>query len=393
MSLAITFITGFLAGAVLTFIISFFKEKQKEKEHEKTLEYLKNSFASISLETLSKTSNEFLKLSEQVLANRTMEGAKELENKKNLIDKNLDAVSSELKKVEDLMKSLEKDRENKFSELSTQIKNLNDANLRLHETAGKLNQALSGSKARGSWGERMAEDILKFAGLIEGINYVKQKRSENQKMPDFTFFLPKDMKLNMDVKFPLDNYLKYLEAENELEKKDHREKFLHDVRKTISLVTSKEYHREENSLDYIIVFIPNEQVFHFINENDRGIIDEALGKKAVLVSPVTLYAVLAVIRQAMDNFNFEQNIKQILTSVSKFSEEWGKFIKTMDDMGEKISAAQEKYTELVSARRNKLEKTVNYIENLRQEHGVENAEKNITYERSGNSEKSGSERR
>ena len=35
---------------------------------------------------------------------------------------------------------------------------------------------------------------------------------------DFTFLSLNNLKLNMDVKFPLDNYLKYLEAQFEVDK-------------------------------------------------------------------------------------------------------------------------------------------------------------------------------
>ena len=76
-------------------------------------------------------------------------------------------------------------------------------------------------KKRGEWGERMAEDILRLVGLVEGINYIKQKTLEGSSgRPDYTFFLPNSMKINMDVKFPLDNYQNYLDAQTDHDKKD-----------------------------------------------------------------------------------------------------------------------------------------------------------------------------
>jgi len=68
-------------------------------------------------------------------------------------------------------------------------------------------------------GERMAEDVLRMAGLVRNINYLKQKTLTNNNLrPDFTFLLPNELKLNMDVKFPLNNYMKYIEAEAETDK-------------------------------------------------------------------------------------------------------------------------------------------------------------------------------
>jgi len=53
----------------------------------------------------------------------------------------------------------------------------------------------------------MAEDVLQLAGFVENVNYVKQKTLAAGSRPDFTFLLPRKLTLNMDVKFPLDNYL------------------------------------------------------------------------------------------------------------------------------------------------------------------------------------------
>ena len=41
-------------------------------------------------------------------------------------------------------------------------------------TAQSLREVLSSSKARGQWGERMAEDVLRRAGFVEHVNYEKQ---------------------------------------------------------------------------------------------------------------------------------------------------------------------------------------------------------------------------
>ena len=70
----------------------------------------------------------------------------------------------------------------------------------------------SAATARGQWGERMAEDVLQLAGFLEGINYHKQREIDTG-IPDFTFLLPDGLSLHMDVKFPLDNDLRYLDAE------------------------------------------------------------------------------------------------------------------------------------------------------------------------------------
>jgi DNA recombination protein RmuC len=176
----------------------------------------------------------------------------------------------------------------------------------------------------------------------------------------------------MDVKFPLDNYVRYLEAERDPDRESLKSQFLKDVKSRIKEVTTRDYiNPEENTLDYVLVFIPNEQVYAFINENDPSLIDEALRNKVILCSPFTLYAILAIIRQAMDNFNLEETAGSMLKLMGTFRKQWELFVKSMEKMGKKLEEAQSEYQGLTATRRNQLERPLRQIEELRQQKGLE----------------------
>jgi len=350
-------------------------ESQKVQDLEAIINRIKESFGALSLEALSKNTEEFLKLANETLSKQTQMGEKELEGKKKLIDQTLETMKGDLQKVQDLVTQFEKDREKKFGELANQLKFTAEQTGKLQETANKLHTALASTKVRGQWGERMAEDVLRLAGFIEGINYQKQKTLETMTTrPDYTFLLPQNLKVNMDVKFPLDNYLRYLEAGEEPQKEMYKNQFLRDVRGRIKEVMTRDYiNPEENTVDYVIVFIPNEQVYAFINENDSSVLDEALKNKVILCSPITLYAVLAVIRQAVDNFNLEKTAAQILSLLGAFNKEWDKFLKSLEKMGKKIEEAQKEFLTLTSTRRKQLERPLREIEDLRKQNGIAEA--------------------
>ena len=140
----------------------------------------------------------------------------------------------------------------------------------------------------------------------------------------------------------------------------------------IKEVTTRDYiNPEENTLDYVLVFIPNEQVYAFINENDRSLIDEALRNKVILCSPFTLYAILAIIRQAMDNFNMEETAGSMMKLMGTFHKQWGLFVRSMEKMGKKLDEAQSEFQGLTATRRNQLERPLRQIEDLRQQRGLE----------------------
>ncbi|MCX7766182.1 MAG: DNA recombination protein RmuC, partial [Candidatus Sumerlaeia bacterium] len=332
---------------------------------------LKDAFGALSLEALSKNTQEFLRLANETLSRQTQLGEKELEEKKKLIDHTLEAMREELLRIQEQIANFEKDREKKFGELSSQLKATADIAGKLQETTHQLRTALSSSKARGQWGERMAEDVLRAAGFIEGINYIKQTTMDTVKArPDYTFILPQNLKLNMDVKFPLDNYLRYLEVEGENDKEKYKMQFLKDVRNRIKEVTTREYiNPEENTVDYVLVFIPNEQVYTFIHENDQNLLDEALRNKVILCSPISLYAILAIIRQAIDTFNLEQTAGQILSLLGAFYKQWDNFLKSLEKMGKKLDEAKEEFNRLTSTRRTQLERLLQQIEDLRIQQG------------------------
>lgn len=355
------FILGFVFGAAAIFLVN-----RAQTAH------MKDSFKALSSDVFSKNTQDFLAMANEVLSKYTKTGESVLDNKKQLIDQTLVNMKDDLNKVSELMKTLEKDRENKFGEISTQLKFTVEQTSKLQDTTNKLQSVLASTKARGQWGERMAEDVLRLAGFVEGINYKKQKALESgAKRPDYSFLLPQGQIVNMDVKFPLNSYLQYVASENEVEKKSYKEQFLRDVKSRIKEVTTRDYiNPEDNTVDYVIVFVPNEQVYAFINESDSSILDEALKNKVIFCSPLTLYAILAVIRQAMDNFKLEKTASEMSGLLGAFYKQWTMFTRSMEKMGKSIDDAQKEYQNLVSTRRNQLERPLKKIEDLRVNKGI-----------------------
>lgn len=373
---------GALAGALLAVLLTLIirgrvrdiaeellseTETKKLQELDGIISGIKESFGALSYEALTRNTEQFLRLAGESLSKQTELGGKELENKKELIDRTLQSIREELTRVQTQVTSFEKDREQKYGELSTQLKVTAERTAELQDTTSKLREALANTKRRGQWGERMAEDILGFIGFREGVNYHKQKMLEaGAAIPDYTFLLPQGLKVNMDVKFPLDNYLRYLDASTDGEKSALRTQFIRDVRLRVKEVTCREYiNPEDNTIDYVIIFIPNEQIYSFVHEHDGLIMDEALKSKVILCSPITLYAVLAVIRQAVDNFNLKRTTGDILSLYGEFNKQWQLYKDSFEKLGGRIADTQAEFEKLRGTRTNQVERALNKIEKLR----------------------------
>ena len=387
LSIFIGICIGFVLGLLVSIVLRLQQEKtakeiaeelfheseaQRKAHIDAILENIKASFGNLSFDALSKSTEEFLKLAKSRLESEREISLKELDGKKGLIDQQLQQMTSKLENVSTVIKELEKDRVEKFGELTSHLNTATQQTTALMQTTSQLREALASTKVRGQWGERMAEDVLQLAGFIENVNYLKEKTIEGAgSRPDFTFFLPGDLKLNMDVKFPLTNYIKFLETDVEPEKVKFRSDFLKDVKARIKEVTSREYiNPEQNTVDYVLLFIPNEQVYSFIHEQDSSILDEGLRNRVIFCSPITLFAVLAVIRQSVNNFALERTSNEILSLFGVFKKQWDEFLKKLDVLGKRIEDTQKEYESLATTRRRQLERPLNKIDDLREQKGI-----------------------
>ena len=272
----------------------------------------------------------------------------------------------------------------RISQLDIELKQLRELNVEKFGNVDKavtelakrttdLNNVLSSSQARGQWGERMAEDLLRAAGLVQGINYEKQDTIEGRGRPDYTFLLPPSRVLYMDVKFPLDSYAKYIEAIDDSSRTTLRGEFLKAVKDRVRELEKRDYAVKTNamSLDYVLLFVPNEGISGFIHESDPELINWALERKVVLCSPLSLYSFLVVVRQAADSFHTEETAEQMMQMVNKFKKQWDMYVKSLEKVKKNFDAVQEELDSLTVGTRFKgLHRETRKIDELRQRRNV-----------------------
>ncbi|MBU6233710.1 MAG: DNA recombination protein RmuC [Acidobacteria bacterium] len=230
---------------------------------------------------------------------------------------------------------------------SQQFGNVDSAVGKLALEAQALNRVLSSAQGRGSWGERMLEDILAESGFKRGLNYERQEVLGGGGRPDYSFYLPPNRVLYLDSKFPLDNYLKYHEAVDDVTRGIHRDGFIKNVEQRVKELEKRDYasQSERQALDYVLLFIPNESILGFIQQESPSLVDDAIRRRVVLCSPLTLYAFLAVVRQATDSFHMEQNANEVLGILNAFGKSWRHYSNHIDTIGrafEKIGKEFEK---------------------------------------------------
>ena len=345
----IIFIAGFFAGGAIIWVL-----RQNELNSMKNgEEHLRQIFNDLSNKALLSNQKQFLELAEDKFSAVLGKTDDKLVKKKELIDSSLKQMNIDLKNLSDNTVALK-------SQMEESRKSVGE----LSDTTSHLRKILSSSQARGQWGERMVEDILSFIGLAEGINYSKQVQAGNDR-PDFTFLLPDNKMLNMDVKFPLSHYEKYITSENNSEKEVEKKAFLKDVRNRIKEVSKRSYiDPGGGTVDYVLLFIPNESIYSFLNQEDYTLIDFSLQQKIILCSPITLYAVLSLIRQAVSNFSMEKKAGKMQEYVGIFKKQWKEYLTQMKKFEGTLDTLNNHYQKLISTRQNQLEKPMEKISEL-----------------------------
>ena len=377
--MAVSVLLGLLLGAMVLGVaagvaVAVVLARRQERTGQALVEELRAQATADRDAAVKAAVDNVISVAGQSLGAAHQAGEQALEHRKALIDQQLVAMNTQLGRVVDRMSELEAERQRSHGELTAQLQATAKGVAALGETAHGLREALASPKARGQWGERMAEDVLRLAGFVEGVNYEKQRTLDGGTRPDFTFPLPKGHVVHMDAKFPVAAYLRFLECDTDGERDQHRKQFLRDVRLRVRELAGRDYvDPGAGTVDYVLCFIPNETLYTFIHESDAGLLDDALRQKVVFCSPLSLFAVLAVIRQAFDNFVLERTSDEILALLGTFSQQYEKFSAQLDKLGRGLATVERAYEELAGTRRRGLERPLEKLDELRRARGIDAA--------------------
>ncbi|MBR6470223.1 MAG: DNA recombination protein RmuC [Victivallales bacterium] len=267
-------------------------------------------------------------------------------------------------KLKDLHEQLaisQKERASLKSSVEEQVKNVKQNADRMVSEADRLTNALRGTnKLQGNWGELQLEQALVDCGLVKGENFAMQQAITDESgktfvtsgkgerlIPDATVFFPDGRRVFIDSKVSINAYLKYIEAKDDASRAEALKEHLASVRNHIRLLGEKKYHeygnraRAHSSFDWTIMFMGNEGALALALGNDRGLWEDAFkNQKVVLVSRMSLYPLLWLIRMAWQFEKQSKNQENILDNTQKLIDRLDKFVGTFGKVGDKLAEAQ-----------------------------------------------------
>lgn len=362
--MVVEIIIGLLVGVVAGAAVVFFVLKNKG-DNSALKDELKAQINEIFPEALAKANSQLISLADQKFKAENQNIQTDLSNKKTAIEDLIKLMKQDMKETNQRLELSDKDRINSFSTLSQKIEDINKNNDKLSATTENLRKLLSNNQLRGQFGEQVADNLLKMSGFVQGVDYeFNKEQAGSETRPDFAVFLPDGTRINVDAKFPYSNLQKYIEADQEDEeiRKKYFADFKRDVREKIKQVTTRDYiNPEDKTVDFVILFIPNEMIFSYIYDKMNDAWEEGMQKKVIMAGPFNFTAILRLIKQAYDNFKIQANAQKIIGYIRSFEKEFGKYNEEFDKLGAKITAVSSQYETVNTTRTRKLIGTVDKI--------------------------------
>ncbi|MDE5602985.1 MAG: DNA recombination protein RmuC [Helicobacter sp.] len=214
--------------------------------------------------------------------------------------------------------------------LKTNIENMFRYSQNIGEKADNLALILKGDKKiRGNFGELQLRNVLEQSGLREGEQYQIQEsfNDEGKKLiPDAVIYLSKERSIIIDSKFSLPDILQTDKVEilsSEIAK---------NLKNRIDELAKKPYANVANAYDFVLLFIPYQNILDLALEFDNALYQYAYQRKVYLTTPNTLFMALKTIEITWIKIQSDENIMKAFVDIGKF---YDKFVGVLEDF-EKI---------------------------------------------------------
>lgn len=332
--------------------------KEAEFEEKKRIlqdaeEKLVNVFKSIGGEVLKISNEEFLKLASERFKQLNVESQGDLEKKQQAIENLVKPISDSLKLSQEYFVKMEKERVQAYGAIQEQIKMMHDDSKNLRNETNKLVNVLKRPEARGRWGEITLKRVVELSEMTEHIDYVEQETiqgEEGKLRPDMIVTMPCNNKIAIDAKAPMDAYLKISETSNPDEQRELLKSHVQAIRSHINKLSQKAYCEHITPTpQFVIMFMPGEAYYFAAIQEDINLIEDAINKKILLATPITLVGLLKTISLGWRQEQLAENAKEISEAGKKLHDAINIFCNHLLGMQKNLKSSVEKFNDMIGS--------------------------------------------
>jgi len=255
-------------------------------------------------------------------------------------------LADSLGRLETHVRELERAREKAYGSLGEQVQTL------ARETA-TLSTALRSPQTRGRWGEVTLRRVAELAGMVHNCDFQEQETREGDGVrirPDMIVRLPADRSIVVDAKVPLTAYLDAVSAPDETSRKAALLRHGQQVAEHVRQLSSKQYWNQfQPAPELVVLFLPGDHFFSAALESRPDLIEEALAKKVVIATPVTLISVLKGIAYGWNQEQLAENAEEIRRVASEMYDRVQLVQEHYSDAGRLLEKTVEAYNRSVGS--------------------------------------------
>lgn len=255
-------------------------------------------------------------------------------------------LTDSLGRLELQVRELERERHQMFGSLGQQLQSL------AKETI-TLSTALRTPQARGRWGEITLRRAAELSGMVKNCDFSEQLNYDTgagRIRPDMIVRLPGGRSLVVDAKVPLIGYIDAVAAKEEPVRRAALQRHAQQLAEHVRQLASKQYWSQfQPAPELVVLFLPGDHFFSAALEQNPDLIEEALAKKVIIATPVTLISVLKGIAYGWNQEQLAENAEHIRKVAAEFYDRIQSVYQHYSDTGRQLEKTVESYNRSVGS--------------------------------------------
>jgi DNA recombination protein RmuC len=327
------------------------QEKQAAMDAART--QLTDTFTALSSQALKHNTEEFLKLAQENLKQFQVKAHGDLTEKEKAIENLVKPIKETLEKTEKQIRLMEHERKEAYGALTQHLHTMAQTQQALQGETRNLVKALSRPEVRGQWGELTLRRLAELAGMVEHCDFFEQEHTQTEtgaQRPDMIVRMPGNREIVVDVKTPLDAYLRAMEAGDDDTRARELEKHTKNIRDRVRELASKSYWNQfKYSPEFVVLFIPGDQFLSSALDQDHNLLENAMQQKIILATPTSLVALLRAIAYGWRQETLTENAEHIRKIGDELYGRLSTFADHLNKLGKSLAGSVQHYNKAVGS--------------------------------------------
>jgi DNA recombination protein RmuC len=304
-------------------------------------------------DALGGTTKQLVAIAKSELGKERAEAKREIDAEHKRLGEMFGRVDQTLGKVAGKLEDVERERVASREQLAAQLQVMRDSQKELMAGTQALVGALRRPHVRGRWGEIQLRNIVEAAGMLPHVDFDEQPSlpgDDGVLRPDARVHLPGSREVIIDAKVPMEAYMELLSVSDPVEQDRLLGEHARHVRAHLTALDSKAYwERVERSPDFVVMFIPNDQVLLAAMEADRTLAEDVARRRVVIATPMNLMALLRIIALGWRQEALAANAREIETLGRELYKRLGTFASKLATLGKRVGSLVNGYNDAIAS--------------------------------------------